>query len=73
MPPHTTVPPFLIARGATGTRAPIGARIIAASSGSGGILSTISAHNDASIGETVADALERAGGIASTSPPRMVV
>src|SRR5712692_5286170 len=36
IPAHTTVPPFATARSATGTRAPAGAKMIAAFSGSGG-------------------------------------
>jgi hypothetical protein len=36
MPPHTTRPPFLMVRKAAGTRLPAGAKMMAASSGSGG-------------------------------------
>ena len=36
MPPQTTVPPFFVAARAAGTSAPTGAKISAASSGSGG-------------------------------------
>src|SRR5262249_47273192 len=39
MPPQTTRPPFLTALSAIGTSAPTGAKMIAASSGSGGISS----------------------------------
>ena len=39
MPPQTTRPPFLTALSASGTSAPTGAKMIAASSGSGGISS----------------------------------
>ena len=44
MPPHTTRPPFFTAARAAGTSAPTGAKIIAASSGSGGISSEPPAH-----------------------------
>jgi len=36
IPPQTTVPPFLVAASAAGTSGPTGAKISAASSGSGG-------------------------------------
>src|SRR5438309_881399 len=36
MPPHTTMPPFAVARKAAGTRVPTGAKMMAASTGSGG-------------------------------------
>jgi len=38
-PPQTTRPPFFTARSATGTSAPTGAKMMAASSGSGGVSS----------------------------------
>ena len=38
MPPHTTVPPRATARSASGTSAPTGAKMIAASSSTGGAL-----------------------------------
>ena len=38
MPPQTTRPPFFTALSAAGTSAPTGAKMIAASSGSGGSL-----------------------------------
>src|SRR2546428_378785 len=45
IPAQTTVPPFETARSATGTSAPIGAKMIAASSGSGGSWSDPPAHS----------------------------
>ena len=43
-PPHTMRPPFFTARNATGTSAPTGAKMMAASSGSGGASSEPAAH-----------------------------
>src|SRR5207244_3352539 len=45
MPPDTTVPPFFVAARAAGTSAPTGAKISAASSGSGGGRSEPPAHS----------------------------
>ena len=44
MPPHTTTPPLRDAFSAAGTRAPTGAKMMAASSCSGGISSEPPAH-----------------------------
>jgi hypothetical protein len=59
MPPHTTVPPLRVAARAAGTRAPTGAKISAASSGSGGCSSEPPAHTAPS---------ERANSCAARSP-----
>ena len=44
IPAHTTVPPFATAPSASGTSAPTGAKMIAASSSSGGVWSVSPAH-----------------------------
>ena len=44
IPAQTTVPPFVTARSAVGTSAPTGAKMIAASSGSGGVSSEAPLH-----------------------------
>jgi len=45
MPAHTTVPPLTTARSAAGTSGPAGAKMMAASSGSGGGASEVPAHS----------------------------
>src|SRR5205823_2990830 len=45
IPPHTTVPPEATARSATGTSEPTGAKMMTASSGSGGRSSELPAHS----------------------------
>ena len=62
MPPQTTRPPFFTALSAAGTSAPTGAKMIAASSGSGGVSSEPPAQTAPS---------ERAKSCAAVSPLRV--
>src|SRR5262249_7261742 len=62
MPPQTTIPPFLVADSAAGTSAPTGAKISAASSGSGGGAVELPAHSAPS---------DRAKSCAASSPGRV--
>jgi hypothetical protein len=59
MPPETTVPPFLVALSAAGISAPTGAKISAASSGSGGASSE--PHRAEIAGEILAGDIARLG------------
>ena len=62
MPPQTTRPPLRTAASAAGTSAPTGAKMIAASSGSGGVSSDPPAHSAPS---------ERAKACPAASPGRV--
>jgi len=62
MPPQTTRPPFFTALSASGTSAPTGAKMMAASSRSGGISSEPPAQTAPS---------DRANACAAVSPPRV--
>jgi hypothetical protein len=62
MPPQTTRPPFFTALRARGTSAPTGAKMMAASSGSGGLSSEPPAQAAPS---------ERAKACAASSPGRV--
>ena len=62
IPAHTTVPPGAVARSAAGTSAPTGAKISAASSGSGPGCMASPAHSAPS---------ERASACAPSSPARV--
>ena len=62
IPAQTTEPPFSTARRATGTSSPTGAKMIAASSGSGGSSPDAPAHSAPS---------ERANACPSASPSRV--
>ena len=62
MPPHTTVPPGSTSDSASGTRSPAGAKMIAASSGSGGRFVVGPAHSAPS---------SRANACAPSSPGRV--
>ncbi len=57
MPPQTTIPPLRTAASARGTSAPTGAKMIAASSGSGGVSSEPPAQTRA---ESARELLRRA-------------